>query len=151
MSVSAFPYGAISAPPAVGAPSPTVSLPTTTTINQSDSAPGAVSGNITALSNGDYTATGVLFGLADTWVADVDQVAGLGDDYEVRLTKSAGADPASGPALATWHTISSNIVWEWTQSFGAGTTSFTGTLEVREITNTANIDSSSVSVTLTLT
>lgn len=69
-------------------------------------------------------------------------------DYEVQLTKSTGTDPTSGPTLATYHTISSIRTWQWASTIEESYT-FTGTMTIREIANTANSVSASVTISIT--
>lgn len=69
----------------------------------------------------------------------------IGDDYEVKLTKSSGTDPA-GPTLGSWHTISTTREWTLTQTTW-GVKTFSGTMEIREIADTGNSVSASVTIT----
>ncbi len=57
-------------------------------------------------------------------------------DYEAYMTKTSGTTP-SGTAVDTWVTISSNLSWTLTRT-SQGTTTFNGTLEIREIADTSN-------------
>lgn len=75
----------------------------------------------------------------------VDMMIAIAYSYEVQLVKSTGTDP-SGPALDVLHTISVVRSWTLTQSTG-GTKSFTGTMTIREIADTVNSVSASVTIT----
>ena len=68
-------------------------------------------------------------------------------DYEVKLTKTAGTDPTSGPSLGVWHTISATRQWELNSTI-IGLTSFSGTMDIREIADTGNSVSASVTLTV---
>lgn len=49
--------------------------------------------------------------------------------YECRMTYSSGDTPA-GPALGSWHALTSSRSWSLTQS-GTGSKDFSGTIEIR--------------------
>ena len=71
--------------------------------------------------------------------------ADIGDSYEVKLTLTSGTTP-SGPTLGAWHTISSTRQWTLTRVI-YGVDTFSGTMEIREIANTSNSVSASVTIT----
>ena len=142
MSVSAFPHGIISAAAASGGP--TVLLDAFTSMSDFDISFASVTLEVER--DGDYIPNGAV--QTNEWVASGDKTSTIGDDYEVKLTKTSGglASP-SGPTLATWHTINIDRLWTWI--YGGGSPAFwNGTLEIREIANTSNSDSSSVSIEL---
>ena len=62
--------------------------------------------------------------------------------YEAQLTKISGFTP-DGPALASYHTISSDLTWDKTSTVEE-IISFSGTLSIREIADTGNEVSASV-------
>lgn len=68
----------------------------------------------------------------------------VGDDFEVKLDLVSGTTPATGPALATWHTI--NTDRDWITDLGED---FSGTLSIRDIATSGT--SHSVSATFTVT
>lgn len=84
-------------------------------------------------------------GVSNNWVTNAEQSSwppGLyGTLFETKLTQSTG-DAPTGPSLATWHTINTEVQWDW-----LGTEAFTGTLEIREIADTGNSGSATVTLT----
>lgn len=92
--------------------------------------------------------------IADAWTSQnpgVEWIDGFiysaASDYEVQLTKSSGTDPSSGPALTSFHTISTTRQWTWTRTT-VGSTSFVGTMTIREIADTSNSVSASVVISI---
>jgi hypothetical protein len=75
------------------------------------------------------------------WVED-GREATVGDAFEAQLTKSFGDDPDSGPALSTWHTISSDRTWSWNNG-----RFFTGTLTIRDVATAGSEHQVSADVT----
>lgn len=67
---------------------------------------------------------------------------GLGNDYEIKATLSAGDTP-SGPALGSWHTLDS--VRAWSHS-GSSVKSSDLLIEIREIADTSNIISKTFNI-----
>lgn len=78
----------------------------------------------------------------------VSPVAGRGNSYEVRLTQVSGSAPSSGPALATWHALTSARVWGMSRGI-VGTRTGTFTLAIRQ--NSAASASHSRNITMTAT
>ena len=78
------------------------------------------------------------------WINDLTGVSA--SDYECYLS-GTGTTP-SGPALNTWHTISATQQWTITRTT-AGTSYFSGTLQIREIADTANTVSAAVTLSAT--
>lgn len=76
------------------------------------------------------------------WIAAAQQTSTIGDLFECWLEKIGGTDPSTGPTLATWHTISSDLTWEWTVT--SSSASFIGIIKIREIANPANTKQTSV-------
>ena len=76
----------------------------------------------------------------------IDDGGATSSDYECYLTKTSGTDTNVGAALDTWHTISTTILFQLSNTIEADQT-FVGTMTIREIANTSN----SVSATVTLT
>lgn len=72
-------------------------------------------------------------------------VSTAASDYEVQLVKSSGFDPSAGPALTSWHTISTLRQWTWSTAT-SGLKTFNGTLTIREIADTGNSVSASVNI-----
>ena len=70
---------------------------------------------------------------------------GDGSDYQVRATKTAGSDPTSGPALGTWHPLSTTREWRNDRSTD-GNTSSTLLCEIRKGTGSV-LDSASIKIT----
>jgi len=98
--------------------------------------------SITVHRNGDYTSTGASpFDRTNEWLLSGDKGTAVGDDYEAFL--SGSGNTPSGPALDEWHTISSDLVWVLQ---GSSTLTFTGTLQIRQRTDTTNNDSASFSL-----
>lgn len=130
----------------------TTAVLTLNALSSSDSdgsSPYSSTAGIRVLTNGDIEEI-----IADTWTAQnsgtewIDDAGATASDYEVQLEKTSGTDPSSGPALASFHTINATLQWTWT-STTAGTTSFNGTLTIREIADTGNSVSASVSIFIT--
>lgn len=73
----------------------------------------------------------------------------VASDYEVQLVQSTSSGSASrvGPALSTYHTISSTRAWTWEKTT-VGSFTWTGTMYIREIADTSNIVSATVFISL---
>lgn len=82
---------------------------------------------------------------ATEWIEAACEESTVGDAYEIKLTKSTGTTP-TGPSLDVFHTINATQSWTVSRS-SVGITSFTGTMEIREIADTANSVSAFVSLT----
>ncbi len=79
------------------------------------------------------------------WLLSGDKASTIGDDYQGRLTKTAGSNPAmTNWTLGAYSTISNTKTCTLTAV--VGTSSFDGTLTIRETANTSNNDSASVSM-----
>ena len=143
LSVSAFPHG-VSAAAGAGGDGPTVLLDALTVMSDTPSS-GTASVQLEVERSGDYVVD--LSTQTNEWVASGDKTSTLGDDYEVELSKTSGTLTSSGPAVDTWHTISTDRIWTWSSTAPFEVT-WNGTIEVREIANTSNTDTSSISITL---
>ena len=89
-----------------------------------------------------HTILSTLTAVANNYVNNADQGAGVGADFEVMLTNDGGAtNPTSGPSLATWHQLNVNRTWTWTTAGPTGTF----TVDIREIADTGNAGSATVS------
>ena len=77
---------------------------------------------------------------ANAWVANADKGGDYSNLFEVRFTRNSGAFPSSGDSLSTWLTIVTDREW----SFSTGSV-YNYTLEIREIANTSNNDSTTLS------
>lgn len=77
-------------------------------------------------------------------------VSGIGNDYQVRLVQtgsSGGTINISGPALNTWHDLSSLVGWVFTRnSTGSGSVDFT--MSIRDASTLTIEDSADLSVFL---
>lgn len=116
---------------------PAVNLDTTITMV---SVVGAV--KLEMLGTGDLVRT--LLGdssVANNWVTNSRKGGDFGSLYETRLTASTGTNP-TGAALGSFLTIGASTQWDW-----AETDAFTGTLDVREISDTGNTDTAAVVLT----
>ena len=100
-----------------------------TTVNDT----GALGGGVTVRSDGVITFNSV----SNSYYGNPSN-ANFGQYYEARLTKSSGTSPSTGPALGSYHALSSNRAWQWNTS---SPLTFSGTVTVREIANTSNSDS----------
>ena len=125
---------------------PTLTLNTLSSTGIDRTSPNDSTAGVRVLANGDveelvlgtYTAQNS----GTEWINDA---GASSSDYEVQLTKTSGTDPTSGPALNSWNTISATRTWELNNT-NAFDQTFVGTMTIREITNTSN----SVSATVTL-
>lgn len=79
------------------------------------------------------------------WFTSACKTATIGDDYRVKLEKTSGVDPDSGPALETWHVINTGRQWQWDQ-VSIGTKVFAGTLYIEETADPTNVVSASVTI-----
>jgi hypothetical protein len=88
-------------------------------------------------SDGDVIVTTDDGGAVDVggWTSPI--TGGIGSGYEVQLVKNSGTSPASGPALNTWHSLSTPRTWGM---YAALNTTVTGnfTLNIR-ITSGATV------------
>lgn len=78
------------------------------------------SATFTVQRNGDLLVTGNISDVpgANDWIDP--RSATVGDAWHVRLIKNSGSDPTSGPALATWHALTSDRQWSMVQSIIGG-------------------------------
>ena len=79
--------------------------------------------------------------------------SGNASKFEVKATKTFGADPTSGDLLGSWLDLGTSRSWRYTriQALGVGVTSVTLQIEVREKTNHTNSGSGGGVVSATLT
>ena len=108
-----------------------------TSVNDS----GALSGGLSVTSSGVLNFNGA----TNSYYATPSNSA-IGQYYEVRLTKSSGTSPISGPGLGTFHSLGTTRSWTW-ETY-TNTIDFSGTVTVREIANTANSDSFTYGISL---
>lgn len=80
---------------------------------------------------------------AGDWVSNKTGLSS--SDFEARMTYVSGDTVDSG-TVGSWVTISSDLVWSMQRAI-TGTNSGVYTLEIREIANTSNIDSTTVTFT----
>lgn len=76
------------------------------------------------------------------WINDK---AATKSNYQCRLTGTGSVPNYYGLSLNTWYTLSSDRAWGLSQTT-VGLKSFSGTLEIREIADTSNIVSCSISL-----
>ena len=57
--------------------------------------------------------------------------------YYIRATNNSGSNPTSGPALSTWHALTSVRTWTWSRSTNGNTT---GSLKIEIATDAAGTD-----------
>lgn len=76
------------------------------------------------------------------WISDK---AATKSNYECRMTGTGSVPNYYGLVLNTWYTLSSDRSWAIAQTT-SGSKSFNGTLEIREIADTSNIVSCSISL-----
>lgn len=80
------------------------------------------------------------------WVTSGDKEATIGDLYEARITKTSGFNEVlTNWSNGVYSTINNNKKLTLNPSFG--TTTYVGTLDIREIADTGNIDTAAVSMT----
>lgn len=73
----------------------------------------------------------------DAW-ASRNPITGIGNRYWIRATNNSGTDPDTGPALSTWHALSTTREWTWTRS-SIGTTSGSIKVEIASDSGGTNI------------
>lgn len=104
------------------------------TIADAQLSPGASTAGININNDGTvdaFTTTGGVVQInADTdWVLPNSAAP---SDYEVRLTVSAGSAPTTGPAVNTWHALTTSREWRLTfPGGGPGTDTGTWLIEIR--------------------
>jgi hypothetical protein len=78
----------------------------------------------------------------------IDDKSATMSDYECQLVRISGASSANlyGLNLSTYYTLSSDRAWG-IQRTSSGSTTFTGTLYIREIANTSNVVTCGISLT----
>lgn len=126
----------------------TLSL-TTLSANVSYGSGSSGTAGIRVLNNGnveELSAIGWFAQNATTEWADVDGVAGTGDDYEVRMTVSTGSVDTG--TTGAWLALTSDRSWTISHaSADLGTSQeATGTIEIRHAVNTADIVSASFTI-----
>lgn len=79
----------------------------------------------------------------------IDDGGATASDYEVRLsvTSSSGTATFSGPALGSFHTLSTTRQYTWTKTV-VGSFQWNGTMTIREIADTSNSVSATVSISI---
>lgn len=85
----------------------------------------------------------VFFQQSTQWVDNVFKTSTIGDEFEARITGSG--DTLSGTGSTSFQTLNQTLNWQYTRNT-YGISTWNGTLEIREITNTSN----SVSATVTI-
>jgi len=85
--------------------------------------------------------------IATEWFTQRCKTATIGDIYEAFLS-GTGHTP-TGSALDTWITVNADLEWLLDQTF-VGSKSFSGTLQIREITNPSNIVNASATIGVTV-
>lgn len=148
MSVSSFPYGCMSM-------AGCISTLTLNNLNSSDfdlSSPYNSQAGVRVLTTGAVQELGPTGSWSSQnpgveWIDDF--CSGSASDYEVRLsqTSSTGTATRTGPTLASFHTISATQQWTWTKT-NVGSFSWTGTMTIREIANTSNTVSATVTISI---
>jgi len=68
--------------------------------------------------------------IATEWHRD-NIIAGLGNDWEVRVTKTAGTNPSAGDTLNFWHPLTSSRFWRNDTAAVGVTVTSTLTIEFR--------------------
>lgn len=84
---------------------------------------------------------------AGQW-ASTEPDAGIGSDYQVRLTVNSGDNPTSGPAVSTWHTISSDRQWDLSVTGTVASKSGSWTVAIRDVATNTVQDSATFSVSV---
>lgn len=109
----------------------------------SDSNPFSSTATFTMNRNGDALTGGNLVSESGDYLTPNSTDAG--DAFEVRLALTGGsASSLTGPALNTWWPLTQDR--QWTLSTGTSA-NFQGTVSVREIANTSNFDTATVTLT----
>ena len=98
-----------------------------------------------AYRNGDLEVDGSV--RTNEWLNSGDKGPTIGDNYEIRCTKTGGGLTLSGITDDTWEPLSLASRAMNVQSTMSDT--YSGTLSIREIANTANIDTANIVLTIT--
>ena len=93
---------------------------------------------------------------ADEWMNDLYAALGIFDSslyecglFSVTYGGSGSSSDLTGPTVDTYHTLSSNQTWTFQKFFsGFGSATLSGTIKVREIANTSNEVTSTLSLIL---
>lgn len=114
------------------------SLPTPLDVFSIAVSPSTATSSFTLNSNGAYTSTPA--GVSGTWKIG----GGLGSSYEARLTVISGS--FSGGSTGVWLSLGSDRTWSVSRST-LGSTSASGTLEIRDATSGIVFTSSTLTLT----
>lgn len=118
---------------------------TITSLSSSRFSTGTATAGCRTLNNGNYeriSGTNWVLNGTDEWIDAFNASAAA--DYECFLSLSGNTGDVSGPALSTWHGM--GVTRQWTISSSSGVRSVSGTMTIREIANTSNSVSASVSL-----
>ncbi len=85
-----------------------------TDLGDLDVFPGTAACGVTWNSDGTITLEGGLSNSSATWAGFT--LVGIGDLYQIRVTKNSGDDPTTHPGLSTWLALSSSRQWRWAQT-----------------------------------
>lgn len=114
----------------------------------------SITGGFRLTSNGLFKTTRNILSTpvnADTdWCQSAAQVAGVGDLYECSFVKTGGTHNLSGVVSGNWNSLSSDVLATMTVSGGAGVKTWSGTLEVRKVSNPSDSVICNVSLSVTL-
>lgn len=150
MSMSAFPHGVV---PAAAAASGTLTLNSLSS-SRSIFGTGTVTVGVRTLTTGDVQEINFSGAWASQnsgveWIDDFG--GGSSSDYEVQMAQSSfvGGGTFSGPTLSQFHTISQTRQWTLSRST-QGTSTWNGTMTIREIANTSNSVNALVLLTCTV-
>lgn len=113
------------------------SLPTPLDVYSIAVSPSTATTSFTLNSNGAYTSN---TGVSGTWKIG----GGLGSSYEARLTVTSGS--FSGGSTGVWVSLGSDRTWSVSRST-LGSTSASGTLEIRDATSGLVFTSSTLTLT----
>ena len=97
------------------------------------------------LRNGTWDTTGG--GGSGDWILAACQTATIGDEYEAQFVVDTGDSPTSTSSspigAGNWYTINATLDWTWTTTVLGGLDG-TATVTVREIANTSNTTTFSI-------
>lgn len=149
MSMSAFPHGVVPAAAAGG----TLALGNLAS-SRSIFGSGSVTVGVRTLTTGDvqeinFTGAWASQNPGVEWIDDFG--GGSSSDYEVQMVVASfiGGGVFSGPALSQFHTISQTRQWTLNRET-QGTSTWNGTMTIREIANTSNSVNALVLLTCTI-
>lgn len=116
------------------------SLPTPLDVFSLAVSPNTATASFTLNSNGTYSSFGTFFNPSGTWKIG----GGIGLNYEARLTVVSGS--FSGASTGVWLSVGSNRTWSVSRS-SPGSTSASGTLEIRDATSGTVFTNSTLTIT----